>query len=74
MEIHVTATEAARGEGRVHELMAARRFVVAPSDRRREICCRGCGYGAVVAHPLSRCPMCGGDDWRRVRAEVSDHL
>lgn len=21
------------------------------------------GFGAVVAHPLRRCPMCGGGEW-----------
>jgi len=31
---------------------------------RRELRCRVCGFGAVVAHPLRRCPMCGGVDWQ----------
>lgn len=42
-----------------------------PGQRRREIRCRGCGYGAVIAHPLQRCPMCGADDWRFIRNEVT---
>jgi rubrerythrin len=80
MEIHVAAADAAAGEGRVQGLLAAspslfalarKPFGSAPAERRREIRCRGCGYGAVVAHPLSRCPMCGGGDWRFVRAQVA---
>lgn len=35
---------------------------------RRELRCRGCGFGAIVAHPLARCPMCGGGDWQLIRA------
>ena len=35
---------------------------------RRELRCRGCGFGAIVAHPLERCPMCGGGDWQLIRA------
>jgi rubrerythrin len=35
---------------------------------RRELRCPGCGYGAVVAHPLRRCPMCGGGDWQLIEA------
>lgn len=31
---------------------------------RVEIQCASCGYGAVVASPPRRCPMCGGDSWR----------
>jgi rubrerythrin len=31
---------------------------------RVEIQCARCGYGAVVASPPRRCPMCGGDGWR----------
>ena len=80
MEIHLAAADAARGEGRVQGPVAAspsalapalRRFGSAPAQRRREIRCRGCGYGAVVTHPLSGCPMCGGGDWRLARAEVT---
>ena len=36
------------------------------AESRREISCRRCGYGAVVMHPLTGCPMCGGHDWRVV--------
>jgi hypothetical protein len=35
---------------------------------RRELRCRGCGFGAIVAHPLARCPMCGGGDWQLIPA------
>jgi rubrerythrin len=35
---------------------------------RRELRCPDCGYGAVVAHPLRRCPMCGGGDWQLIEA------
>lgn len=35
---------------------------------RRELRYRGCGFGAIVAHPLARCPMCGGGDWQLIRA------
>ena len=31
---------------------------------RVEIRCASCGYGAIVASPPRRCPMCGGDGWR----------
>jgi hypothetical protein len=31
---------------------------------RRELRCPDCGFGAVVAHPLRCCPMCGGGDWQ----------
>ncbi|HET8557621.1 MAG TPA: hypothetical protein VFL58_09960 [Gaiellaceae bacterium] len=31
---------------------------------RVEIQCAHCGYGAVVASPPRRCPMCGGEGWR----------
>ena len=31
---------------------------------RVEIQCARCGYGAIVASPPRRCPMCGGDSWR----------
>jgi hypothetical protein len=44
-------------------------FGGAPAQERCEIRCRGCG--AIVAHPLSRCPMCGGDDLRPIRADVA---
>jgi hypothetical protein len=33
-------------------------------DDRVEIHCCGCGYGAVVARPPVRCPMCGQGTWR----------
>jgi rubrerythrin len=33
-------------------------------DDRVEIHCCGCGYGAVVARPPVRCPMCGQGAWR----------
>lgn len=80
MEVHVAAAAAGGGEGRVQGrtmpsppvLGAARRPAGTPvPPGRREICCRGCGYGAVVAHPISRCPMCGGGDWQLARAEVT---
>jgi rubrerythrin len=35
---------------------------------RRELRCPDCGFGAVVAHPLRRCPMCGGGDWLLIEA------
>jgi rubrerythrin len=57
MGIGVAAVEAAGGEGRMPALAAG----------RREIRCRGCGYGAIVTHPLWGCPMCGGGDWRLVQ-------
>jgi rubrerythrin len=42
--------------------------VAALSDRRDEdrveVHCCGCGYGAVVARPPTRCPMCGRGAWR----------
>lgn len=80
MEVHVAAAAAGGGEGRVQGRTmpsppvpgAARRLAGTPvPPGRREICCRGCGYGAVVAHPISRCPMCGGGDWQLARAEVT---
>ena len=54
MGIGLAAVDAA--EGRVDVM----------SESRRELSCRGCGYGAVLTHPLSGCPMCGGRDWRVV--------
>jgi ribosomal protein S27AE len=39
-----------------------------PAGKRRELRCPDCGYGAVVAHPLRRCPMCGGGDWQLINA------
>jgi len=42
-----------------------------PTQRRREIRCRDCSYGAVVAHSLSSCPMCGCSDWRAVRDDLA---
>lgn len=33
-----------------------------------EIRCGNCGYGAVVAHPLDRCPMCGTNTWLELGA------
>jgi len=41
-----------------------------PAKARREVHCRGCGYGAVVAHRLLVWPMCGDGDWLRVPAEA----
>lgn len=38
----------------------------ARSGTRRELRCPDCGYGAVVAHPLRRCPMCGGGEWQLI--------
>ena len=32
-------------------------------NRRMEIRCAGCGYGAVVSHLPARCPMCGRATW-----------
>ena len=32
-------------------------------NRRMEIRCEGCGYGAVVSHLPARCPMCGRATW-----------
>lgn len=37
-------------------------------ETRRELRCPDCGYGAVAAHPLRRCPMCGGSDWQPIEA------
>jgi rubredoxin len=34
--------------------------------RRREFRCLGCGFGAIVALPLARCPMCGGRTWQDI--------
>ena len=36
--------------------------LASPAGTRRELRCLDCGFGAVVAHPLRCCPMCGGDD------------
>jgi hypothetical protein len=33
-------------------------------DDRVEVCCCGCGYGAVVVRLPRRCPMCGKGTWR----------
>jgi len=38
-----------------------------PTTKRRELRCPDCGFGAVVAHPLRRCPMCGGRDWQLIQ-------
>jgi hypothetical protein len=32
-------------------------------NRRIEIRCEGCGYGAVVSHLPPCCPMCGRATW-----------
>lgn len=32
-------------------------------DRRLEIRCGSCGYGAVVSQLPARCPMCGRAAW-----------
>jgi ribosomal protein S27AE len=37
---------------------------------RRELRCPDCGFGAVVAHPLRRCRMCGGNDWQLIESLV----
>jgi hypothetical protein len=80
MEIDVAAADAVRSEGRAQGRIDAKpsalaparwRFGSAPVEMCREIRCRGCGYGAVAVRPLSRCPMCGGGDWRVVRAEAT---
>jgi primosomal protein N' len=33
-------------------------------DRRVEVHCATCRYGAVVARLPERCPMCGSTAWR----------
>jgi hypothetical protein len=80
MSFQLAASDAPCDESQVQRLIGAgpsglararMPFGSAPAERRREIRCRGCSYGAVVAHPLSRCPMCGSCDWRLVRAEVT---
>lgn len=43
-------------------------------DGRVEICCHGCGYGAVVAHLPARCPMCGGATWHEQASELGGRL
>jgi rubrerythrin len=43
---------------------AAPAFSESGDDDRVEIHCCGCGYGAVVARPPVRCPMCGQGTWR----------
>jgi hypothetical protein len=37
-----------------------------------ELVCVSCGFGAIVASPPARCPMCGGGGWR-VRQRVDGH-
>jgi lipopolysaccharide biosynthesis regulator YciM len=80
MEIHVATADAAEGEGGVQRLtvakpsglgLARRPFGPAQPERRREIRCRGCGFAAVVTHPLWSCPTCSGGDWEIVRADVT---
>jgi hypothetical protein len=39
-----------------------------PAGMRRELRCLGCGFGAIVAGPLARCPMCGRGDWQLIGA------
>jgi rubrerythrin len=41
---------------------------VGAPEVRRELRCPGCGFGAIVAGPLARCPMCGRGDWQLIRA------
>lgn len=44
-----------------------RRCALPPTTKRRELRCPDCGFGAVVAHPLRRCPMCGGGEWQLIQ-------
>jgi hypothetical protein len=66
MEIRVDAFGQRRADVgaalRVSSLGAPR----SPAGMRRELRCLDCGFGAVVAHPLRRCPMCGGGDWQLI--------
>ena len=41
-------------------------------SRRAEIVCVSCRFGAVVATPPTRCPMCGGGTWRELRQASLD--
>lgn len=43
------------------------RGALPPTTKRRELRCPDCGFGAVVAHPLRRCPMCGGGEWQLIQ-------
>jgi rubrerythrin len=68
MEIRVDALRQ-----RQADVSAARRAPSQGATRsqagmRRELRCPDCGFGAVVAHPLRRCPMCGGGDWQLIEA------
>jgi hypothetical protein len=46
-----------------------------PGDEDRvELHCCGCGYGAVVARPPTRCPMCGRGAWRLDNGPAIDRL
>ena len=35
----------------------------AGSTSRMDVCCAGCGYGAVVESMPPQCPMCSGTTW-----------
>jgi rubrerythrin len=54
----------------VPELLAEKRSQVVfrptwqqAGNRRMEIRCEACGYGAVVSRLPARCPMCGRAAW-----------
>lgn len=53
-----------RAQARLQARRARRNRAAAEGLRRRELICRRCGYGVVVAAPPERCPMCSGFDWR----------
>lgn len=71
METRVAEVVIATVSGSVQGWAVASPSVLTPARRpfgpivklRREICCCCCGYGVVVAHPPSRCPMCDEGDW-----------
>jgi len=52
----------------VHDVRPSGRSPWSPSEARprEEFRCSGCGFGAIVALPLARCPMCGGGTWQHI--------
>jgi hypothetical protein len=44
---------------------AERTGAVAGAQAKGAFHCDGCGYGVTVYSRLPRCPMCGGETWRR---------
>ena len=44
----------------------------ATAATRLELRCPGCGFGAIAAEPVARCPMCGRGDWQLIRTLAAD--